>query len=182
MARDQFPRIKSITLIAFAFGCGNQYRSTNTNDWLVAAVCRNKMHRRYVRMLDVKQPKPEALRYLARLPDDVMMNLVEIAHDQVLRDPISAVTLAHRFRHSFLQPWHGARRGVIAYPLGFSTRVLPKKGEKRAGFWFNYYGSKPSRMTGHPYCFHFEGKHEGRQFVKRLGLHSFTCSFHPCFV
>jgi hypothetical protein len=103
---------------------------------------------------------------------------VEVACDVVCRDAYCVERIAQGFLSSFLQP-HQRDKESWAYVdyagcvTGFTTRKNPRRNERRQGFWFQWYIDKPCRKTGDPYCFHFEGKHEGRQAVKRIGI------FHP---
>jgi hypothetical protein len=118
--------------------------------------------------IEVNQPTMAALQLLAQLEDDAFVNYVEVARDHIVAGQ-SAEALDRLLRDHFLQLWHG-KKGVVAYSAGFSTRQQLRKGQRRAGHWFNWYSDKTCRITGDPDCFHFEGKHEGRRCVRRLGI------------
>jgi hypothetical protein len=123
----------------------------------------------YRQKIEIYQPREPALCTLARLPDTAMVNYLEPTCDLIMVDSAEVKRLLEAFKHGFLQPWH-RRKGVTSYDHGFSTRKFPKRGQRRGGFWFQWYGDKPCKLTNEPHCFHFEGKHEGRQVVKRLGI------------
>jgi hypothetical protein len=124
---------------------------------------------RYRQKLEIYQPKDEALRLLARLPDDVLLNYGEPAFNLILANAMDAERMLDIFQTGFRQRWHG-NKGGVSYPGGFSTRTMPKPGERRAGIWFNCYIDKPCKITGRWHCFHFESKLEGRRFLHRIGL------------
>jgi hypothetical protein len=123
----------------------------------------------YRQKIEVYQPREIALRALERLSRDAIVEYLEVSCDLIMADPAQIERLLEAFKHGFLQPWHRSK-GVQSYPSGFSTRRFPKRGQRRGGFWFQWYGDKPCKLTGELNCFHFEGKYEGRQFVKRLGI------------
>jgi hypothetical protein len=125
--------------------------------------------RRYRQKLELHQPSTLALQSLSRLGDGVLLNYVEIACDLIFSDRDSVERCLELFMGSFVQPWHRNTMQVRAYPEGYTTRAPPQPGERRVGHWSQYYVDKTSRLTGAPHCFHFEGKHEGVQFVRRSG-------------
>jgi hypothetical protein len=126
--------------------------------------------------LEIYQPSPKALLQLATLPDEACTSYVEIACDLTTHDLSSVEMIAKAFQHGFLQPHHRKKK-VKAFDndsgsvTGFTTRANPQKGKRRRGFWFQWYSDRPCKILDEPYCFHFEGKHEGGQAVKRLGIH-----------
>jgi len=131
---------------------------------------------RYQQRLEIFQPSPAALLQLAELPDDAMLCYAEVACDVVVPDEYSLQNLMDAFLAGFLQPHHRNKEPEIyvdgsGRPTGFTTRKPPQKGARRQGFWFQFYIDRPCRITGDPHCFHFEGKHESRRALKRLGIH-----------
>jgi hypothetical protein len=124
----------------------------------------------YRQSLEILQPTPSALQFLARLDNSVLFNYVEIACDVIFVDPHALQRCLELFRHSFLQAWHRLTMRVQAYPQGFTTRDTPEPGERRTGHWFQYYSDRLCRLTQEPNCFHFEGKYQGVQFLRRIGL------------
>jgi hypothetical protein len=118
--------------------------------------------------LTLRQPTKAALEQVAQLAD-AFANYLEIARNWLLDNPWDAETLDELFRKHFAQPWHG-KKGVVAYAYGFSTRTYPRKGQRRTGLSFNWYSDRPCKITGTRYCFHFEGKHQGRRSVRSLGI------------
>jgi hypothetical protein len=125
---------------------------------------------RYRERLDILQPTQSALQFLARLDNRVLFNYVEIACDFIFADPHAVQRCLQLFRDSFLQAWHRPTMQVRAYLQGYTTREPPEPGERRTGQWFQYYIDQPCRLTQEPYCCHFEGKHQGVQFLRRIGL------------
>ncbi|HEY6328714.1 MAG TPA: hypothetical protein VI756_05210 [Blastocatellia bacterium] len=125
---------------------------------------------RYRQSLDIFRPTLSALRFLAGLDNSVLFNYVEIACDFIFIDPHAVQRCLKLFRASFLQAWHRLTMQVKAYAQGFTTRDTPEPGERRTGQWFQYYIDRPCRLTQDPYCFHFECKHQGVQFLRRIGL------------
>jgi hypothetical protein len=125
---------------------------------------------RYRQCLDISQPTPSALHFLARLENNVLFNYVEISCDFIFATPHAVQRCLKLFRDSFLQSWHRFTMQVEAYPQGYTTRKPPESGERRTGQWFQYYIDRLCRLTQDPYCFHFEGKHQGVQFLQRIGL------------
>ncbi|MCB1393257.1 hypothetical protein [Nitrobacter sp.] len=134
----------------------------------------------YKHKLEIYQVRGPALRILAELPEDAILNYVEVAFDIICPDELALERLVEIFLSGFLQPHHREKQTHVYAaanpPLGLSlsgytTRRCPEKGRRRRGFWFQWYIDKPSRITGEPNCFHFEGKHEGSDAVKRLDIH-----------
>jgi hypothetical protein len=125
----------------------------------------------YTQKVQICRPDVSALRTLAALDDTAILNYIEIAVDFILRDEIEVDHWLDTFKNGFLHRWHDRRMCVEAYSGGFSTRASPERGESRRGRWFNYYADKPCRITGEVHCFHFEGKHCGVQFLRRIGIH-----------
>ena len=126
---------------------------------------------RYRQRLQLYQPTTEALHLLDRLDDDgVLLNCIEVTIDLIFADDYAPWQLDERFKNGFLQPWHGKMQ-VQSYPEGYTTRKPPDEGERRTGHWYDWYGDRPCKLTGETACFHFEGRHEGVQFVRRIGLH-----------
>ena len=123
----------------------------------------------YYHKVELYQPNEFGLATLAHLPDDAMVTYLEPTCDVIMTDVAQMERVLDAFKHGFRQPWH-RKKGVQSYSSGFSTRTPPKPGERRAGSWFNWYIDHPCKLTGEAHCFHFEGKNEGRQFVKRLGI------------
>ncbi len=125
----------------------------------------------YVQHLELHQPTTEALHLLDHLDDDgVLINYVEVSIDLIFVDDCTPWQWDERFKKGFLQPWHGKMQ-VRSYPEGYTTRRPPEAGERHTGHWYDWYGDRPCKLTGETACFHFEGRHEGTQFVRRIGLH-----------
>ena len=61
---------------------------------------------------------------------------------------------------------------VVLYPDGASTRASPKPTQRRSGRWFQWYGDRPSKITGEVPCFRFEAKHQGVQALRRSKIHT----------
>jgi hypothetical protein len=122
--------------------------------------------------IEVYRPSKIGLHTLSRLPDGAMVNYIEVTSDLIMPDAAQLQVLHELFKHGFLQLRHGGK-GLKSYEGGFSTRKTPEPGARRGGFWFQWYIDRPCKVTGEDRCFHFEGKYEGRQFVKRLGV------YHP---
>jgi hypothetical protein len=119
--------------------------------------------------IEIYQLREAALPRLAYFPDDATVNYLEPTCDLIVPDAAQILRLNEAFKHGFLQPRHRSK-GVKSYRSGFSTRSLPKPGARRAGLWFQWYADRPCKLTGEVNCFHFEGKYEGRQAVKRVGI------------
>ena len=124
---------------------------------------------RYQQKIEVYQPSKAALRYLANLDDDVLLNYVEVTVDFIMPDYESKELLLRAFKDGFLQPRHRNRQNR-SYPEGFTTRKLPERGERRTGFWLQWYSGRPCKLNQQPHCFHFEGKHQGVQSVRGIGI------------
>jgi hypothetical protein len=125
--------------------------------------------------LEIYQPTPTALLQLSTLPDNAYVSYVEVASDVITPDALSLGIVSKAFLDGFLQPYHRNKRARVFIDesgcvTGFSTRRSPEEGERRRGFWFQWYVDRPCKLTGEPFCFHFEGKHEGSQAVRRLGF------------
>jgi hypothetical protein len=125
--------------------------------------------------LEIYQPNAAALRLLADLPAYAYVAYVEVACDVIAPDESSLDIISTAFQHGFLQPHHRNKKArtfveVQGYVKGFTSRQTPEKGERRSGYWLQWYRDRPCKITGEPNCFHFEGKHEGAQAVKRLGI------------
>ena len=119
-------------------------------------------------ILTVVQPNDLALQIIATLPG-LFLNHVEVARDVILPDEAAKSAAFELFNSSFLQPWHGKKR-CQRYIQGFTTRRTTR-GERKEGRWFTWYADRPSKVTGDINCFHIEGRHQGAQAVRRLGLH-----------
>jgi hypothetical protein len=126
---------------------------------------------RYVQKLQLYRPDRCAILLIAALDDTTVLNYIEIAVDFIFRDEGEVQRWLDAFKSGFLHRWHCRQMCVAAYSNGFSTRAAPRRGESRRGRWFNYYADKPCRITGEVDCFHFEGKHCGVQFLRRIGIH-----------
>jgi hypothetical protein len=125
--------------------------------------------------LEIYQPTPAALLQLSTLPENAYVSYVELACDVITPDPFSLEMIAKAFLDGFLQPHHQNKRAKVYIDewgcvTGFSTRKSPEQGERRRGFWFQWYVDRPCKLSEEPFCFHFEGKHEGAQAVRRLGF------------
>jgi hypothetical protein len=125
--------------------------------------------------LEIYQPTPAALLQLSTLPDNAFVSYVEVACDVIVPDAISLEIVSKAFLEGFLQPYHRDKKAKVFIDeggcvTGFTTRTSPEKGERRRGFWLQWYVDRPCKLTGEPFCFHFEGKHEGSQAVRRLGF------------
>jgi hypothetical protein len=92
----------------------------------------------YRQSLEVWQPPPSALQFLARLENRVLFNYVEIACDFIFADPHAVKRCLRLFRDSFLQLWHRPTMQVQAYAQGYTTRDTPEPGERKTGQWFQY--------------------------------------------
>lgn len=128
---------------------------------------------RYRQKLELYQPSRRALNLLAHR-DDALLNHVEPACDLIFADRFGTEDCFELFRDGFLQPWHRRRTQVHGYERGnsqgFTTRAPPQPGQRRNGHWCVFYADRPCKLTGERNCFHFEGKHAGAQYVRRLGL------------
>jgi hypothetical protein len=129
--------------------------------------------------LEIYQPNSEALRLLATLPDNASVACIEVACDVIAPDESSLGNINAAFQHGFLQQHHRTKNATTFVEedsgsvTGFTSRRNPRRGKRRRGHWFQYYSDRPCKITGELYCFHFEGKYEGAQAVKRLGI------YHP---
>ena len=128
--------------------------------------------------LEIYQPNSAALRLLATLPDNASVAYIEVACDVIAPDESSLENISAAFQHGFLQP-HRRKKRAQAFRAdsgrvtGITTRTNPNPGERRRGHWFQFYSDRPCKITGELHCFHFEGKYEGAQAVKSLGI------YHP---
>jgi hypothetical protein len=127
-------------------------------------------NRRYRQKIDLFQPSPTALQLLGEFDEGVsLVNYAEIACNLIFSNELATARVVDDFEVGFLQPHHGKMRAEI-YPQGFSTRRTPERGQRRAGRWFVFYGDRPCKLTDAPHCFHFEGRHEGADAVRRIGI------------
>jgi hypothetical protein len=125
--------------------------------------------------LEIYQPNSAALGLLAKLPENAYVAYVEAACDVITPDESSLDIISTAFQHGFLQPHHRNKNAKTFVEdsgsvTGFTSRQNPERGRRRSGYWFQWYRDRPCKITKEPYCFHFEGKHEGAQAVKRLGI------------
>jgi len=123
--------------------------------------------------LEIYQPTRAALLQLSTLPENAYVSYVEVACDVLTPDALSLEIVAKAFLDGFLQPHHRNKKAKVFIDewgcvTGFTTRKSPKQSERRRGVWFQWYVDRPCKLTGEPFCFHFEGKHEGSQAVRRL--------------
>jgi hypothetical protein len=128
--------------------------------------------KRYRQKIMLFQPSPATLGQLAAwldADDNVLVNYIELACDLVLREHRYASDLDLLFKRGFLQSWHG-KMVPSSFDEGFTTRKI-EPGENRAGRWFVWYADRHCKLTGETNCFHFEGRYQGVQFVRRrLGI------------
>ena len=125
--------------------------------------------RRYRQQLDLHQPTAEALQLLATL-DGLLINYVEVTREWVLADEAQKANWLKLFQHGFRQPWHGKMQGQQD-DEGATTRRTPPD-EPRRGHWYHWYSDHASKLTGELPCFRFEGRHEGAQAVRSIGIHT----------
>jgi hypothetical protein len=128
---------------------------------------------RYSQKVELYQPSQQTLRCLCAVIDDEdepLLNYVELACDLILPNHRQAIDLHRLFERSFLHPWHRAMVPKSYGGEGFTTREI-EAGENRAGRWFVWYVDQPCKLTGEvDGCFHFEGRHQGVQYMRRLGI------------
>jgi hypothetical protein len=128
--------------------------------------------RRYLQLIQLLQPDPEALHFVAGR-EDALINYVEAARDSLFTSPMPASRWQRAFQLGFLQPYHRGSMQVKTYPNeGFTTRKV-RSGMRTKGTWFALYADELDRFTAQP-CFHFESRHMGLDYVRRIGIYDPT--------
>jgi hypothetical protein len=133
---------------------------------------------RYIQRLELKQPSPTALQWLAGHPE-ALINRMEIAVDYIFAD-INQKDDAFYFLHQhLLRRWHGKKqkvklvrrqkRGseVVDEMAMGQTRYDAGRGARNG---IVFYGTKPSRITGELDCLHLEWRINGKDAVQAVGI------------
>ena len=141
---------------------------------------------RYRHRIEICQPSEAALQCLARLPNSARVTYSEPARDAIMANADELEREIDFYLSHFLQLRHGNKVMEAYRPskkksgarwihddtqfafTGFTTRKTPERGKRRTGYWLQGYIDQRCRWTGEDFCFHFEGKHAGRQVVERL--------------
>ena len=124
----------------------------------------------YRQRLTLYRPSNEALLFLLAC-DNLLLNYVEITAELLMPDETAVRQILDLFDTHFVQPWH-RKQEFIFYPDGASTRASPKPTQRRSGRWFQWYGDRPSKVTGEIPCFRFEAKHQGVQALRCSKIHT----------
>jgi hypothetical protein len=125
---------------------------------------------RYKQKLELHQPFARALDMPQINKNHVLLNYLEISFEFVFEQPAVEAWLEFFMGH-FLQPWHRKSDHVGSYENGgLTTRIAPDRGERRTGHWTQMYSDRDSKVVGSSKCFRIEGKYEGVQFVRRIGI------------
>jgi hypothetical protein len=128
----------------------------------------------YRQKLTLYRPSNEALSFLLAC-DDLLLNYVEITVELIMPDETATRQILYLFNSHFVQPWH-RKQEFVFYPDGASTRASPNPAQRRSGRWFQWYGDRPSKITGEVPCFRFEAKYQGIQALchstRRGGIHT----------
>ena len=119
---------------------------------------------RYVMCLQLYQPDDEALRWLANLGRQVLLNYAEVALDLVFNNKQEADAANELIRRYHIKKWHGSQlvlfcRGIVRY-----------SGPRRAANLLVVYADRPCRLSGDVYCLHLEWRLNGSRALQRAGL------------
>lgn len=155
--------------------CGSHVQTHHNGQWTRTAnrkiqVWFPDLH--YRQRVTLWQPPRQVLEVFASR-NDALLNYAEVAFDFLASGEPWQVhhaldQLLEAFRDGFLQARHGTKQ-CRAYPYGFTTRTYPAAGQRHNGRWYHCYIDRPSKVTGEP-CFHFEGRHQGADACRRIGI------------
>ena len=134
--------------------CGSHHELRRLKRWT--------RHDKYVMRLQLRQPGPEVLRWVATL-NGALMNRLDVALDLIFASE-EEVAAADEFIHRHhLKLWHRDQEVTLFKTTRYTAS--PRAPNKLAN-----YADKECRITGEVYCLHIEWRLIGVQALKRAGL------------
>jgi hypothetical protein len=140
-----------------------------------------RFDRAYRQRIELRQPSPAALQWVANRPD-ALINRLEIALDYIFKD-INQKDEAFDFLHRRLvRRWHGKKQKIKLVRSGKERRKAELVDEDdietgqtrydagRAPNKIVFYRNQYSRITGELHCLHLEWHANGKKAVQALGI------------
>jgi hypothetical protein len=141
----------------------------------------------YQQRLELRQPSPEALQWLAQR-DDVLINRVEIALDYIFESPNTRDEALEFLHFHLIRRWHSKKQKIRLYR---ASKELDSRGNRKAkrvseireaqtrydlGRWsknaITLYTERYSRVTGELFCLHVEWRANVLRAVQAAGIKS----------
>jgi len=116
--------------------------------------------------LRLAQPSKAALEWLADR-ERAFLTYAELAFDYITDDEDSKTVLTQTFSDHFLQRWHRNRQSQL-FTNG-NGRTAKRGSPGQAWQW---YGTRPSKLTGEVNTFHLEAWLQGNAHLRRWGIES----------